>query len=125
MEIFRRYARQGLTLRELIIQAQETGHWSIAGTPEQLADAIEERVKSGVLDVLSLHGLGNPDEWIASGTAAPSTDRYRLCRRRFPFQSGTAAAGAADGQPGIANGLTAGRSQLWMKQVTLTRRQRH
>ncbi|EJT01491.1 nitrilotriacetate monooxygenase (plasmid) [Rhizobium sp. CCGE 510] len=44
------------------IQAQETGHWSIAGTPEQLADAIEERVKSGVLDVLSLHGLGNPDE---------------------------------------------------------------
>ncbi|MFW8584030.1 hypothetical protein ACOJBM_00965 [Rhizobium beringeri] len=40
VEIFRRYARQGLTLRELIIQAQETGHWSVAGTPEQLADAI-------------------------------------------------------------------------------------
>ncbi|WP_027668087.1 NtaA/DmoA family FMN-dependent monooxygenase [Rhizobium leguminosarum] len=62
VEIFRRYARQGLTLRELIIQAQETGHWSVAGTPEQLADAIEERVKSGVLDVLSLHGFGNPDQ---------------------------------------------------------------
>ncbi|MFW8642110.1 hypothetical protein ACOJBO_01860 [Rhizobium beringeri] len=62
VEIFRRYARRGLTLRELIIQAKETGHWSVAGTPEQLADAIEERVKSGVLDVLSLHGLGNPDQ---------------------------------------------------------------
>ncbi|NTF46405.1 NtaA/DmoA family FMN-dependent monooxygenase [Rhizobium rhizogenes] len=62
VEIFRRYAREGLTLRELIIQAQETGHWSVAGTPEQLADAIEERVRAGVLDVLSLHGLGNPDQ---------------------------------------------------------------
>ncbi|OCJ10375.1 monooxygenase [Rhizobium sp. AC27/96] len=62
VEIFRRYARDGLTLRELIIQAQETGHWSVAGTPEQLADAIEERVRAGVLDVLSLHGLGNPDQ---------------------------------------------------------------
>jgi FMN-dependent oxidoreductase (nitrilotriacetate monooxygenase family) len=62
VEIFRRYAREGLTLRELIIQAQETGHWSVAGTPEQLADVIEERVRAGVLDVLSLHGLGNPDQ---------------------------------------------------------------
>jgi hypothetical protein len=51
-----------LTLRELIIQAQETGHWSIAGTPEQLADAVEERFRAGVLDVISLHGLGNPDQ---------------------------------------------------------------
>jgi FMN-dependent oxidoreductase (nitrilotriacetate monooxygenase family) len=62
VEIFRRYARQGLTLRELIIQAQETGHWSVAGTPEQLADAIEERFRAGALDVISLHGLGNPDQ---------------------------------------------------------------
>ena len=62
MEIFRRYAREGLTLRQLIIQAQETGHWSVAGTPEQLADAIEERYRSGILDVLSLHGFGNPDQ---------------------------------------------------------------
>jgi FMN-dependent oxidoreductase (nitrilotriacetate monooxygenase family) len=62
VEIFRRYAREGLTLRELIIQAQETGHWSVAGTPEQLADAIEERFRAGVLDVLSLHGFGNPDQ---------------------------------------------------------------
>ncbi|WP_260693261.1 hypothetical protein [Rhizobium leguminosarum] len=30
--------------------------------PEQLTDAIEERVKSGVLDVLSMHGFGNPDQ---------------------------------------------------------------
>nr|WP_306770174.1 NtaA/DmoA family FMN-dependent monooxygenase [Mycobacterium sp. KBS0706] len=62
VEVFRRYAQRGLTLRELIIQAQETGHWSVAGTPEQLADAIEERFRAGVLDVISLHGLGNPDQ---------------------------------------------------------------
>ncbi|WP_448955369.1 NtaA/DmoA family FMN-dependent monooxygenase [Labrys neptuniae] len=62
VEIFRRYARQGLTLRQLIIEAQETGHWSVAGTPEQLADALEERFNAGALDVISLHGLGNPDQ---------------------------------------------------------------
>ncbi|SCX29312.1 Nitrilotriacetate monooxygenase component A [Agrobacterium sp. DSM 25558] len=62
VEIFQRYARQGLSLRELIIQAQETGHWSVAGTPEELADALEERFRAGVLDVISLHGLGNPDQ---------------------------------------------------------------
>ncbi len=62
VEVFRRYARQGLTLRQLIIEAQETGHWSVAGTPEQLADAIEARFRAGALDVISLHGLGNPDQ---------------------------------------------------------------
>ena len=62
VEVFRRYAQRGLTLRELIIQAQETGHWSVAGTPKQLADAVEERFRAGVLDVISLHGLGNPDQ---------------------------------------------------------------
>jgi alkanesulfonate monooxygenase SsuD/methylene tetrahydromethanopterin reductase-like flavin-dependent oxidoreductase (luciferase family) len=40
--------------------AQQTGHWSIAGTPEQLADAVEERFRAGVLDVLSLGGLHDP-----------------------------------------------------------------
>ncbi|MDO1582634.1 hypothetical protein [Rhizobium oryzicola] len=34
----------------------------MAGTPEQLADAIEERYRHGILDVLSLHGFGNPDQ---------------------------------------------------------------
>ncbi|EJN04989.1 NtaA/DmoA family FMN-dependent monooxygenase [Phyllobacterium sp. YR531] len=62
VEIFRRYAQSGLTLRELIIQAQETGHWSLAGTPVQLADALEERFRANALDVISLHGLGNPDQ---------------------------------------------------------------
>lgn len=61
-EIFSRLARQGSTLRELIIQAQDTGHWAVSGTPEQLADAIEERYRAGVLDLLTLHGLGNPDQ---------------------------------------------------------------
>jgi hypothetical protein len=53
---------QGLTLRELIIRAQDTGHWSVAGTPEQLADAIEERYRAGLVDIVSLHGLGQPDQ---------------------------------------------------------------
>lgn len=60
VEIFSRYARQGYTLRQLIIAAQDTGHWSIAGTPEQLADAIEERFRAGVLDVITLGGLADP-----------------------------------------------------------------
>lgn len=60
--IFVGYARQRLTLRELIIRAQETGHWSVAGTPEQLADAIETCYRAGLVDVLSLHGLGQPDQ---------------------------------------------------------------
>lgn len=61
-EIFRGYALQGLTLRELIIRAEETGHWFVAGTPESLADAIEERFRAGAVDVLSLQGLGQPDQ---------------------------------------------------------------
>jgi alkanesulfonate monooxygenase SsuD/methylene tetrahydromethanopterin reductase-like flavin-dependent oxidoreductase (luciferase family) len=44
-------------LRELILEARHTGHWSAAGTPEQLADAIEERYRAGVLDIISLGGL--------------------------------------------------------------------
>ncbi len=67
VEVFRRYAQRGLTLRELIIQAQETGHWSVAGTPEQLADAIEERFRAGVLDVISLHAPRQPG---SGGSAA-------------------------------------------------------
>nr|BFE59767.1 LLM class flavin-dependent oxidoreductase [Dactylosporangium thailandense] len=60
VEIFGAYIRQGYTLRELIIAAQDTGHWSVAGTPEQLADAVEERFRAGVLDVLSVGGLHDP-----------------------------------------------------------------
>ncbi|MEU4312360.1 NtaA/DmoA family FMN-dependent monooxygenase [Nocardia sp. NPDC024068] len=59
VEIFRRLA-SGRTLRELILEARHTGHWSAAGTPEQLADVIEERYRAGVLDVISLGGLDNP-----------------------------------------------------------------
>ncbi|MCW1877714.1 NtaA/DmoA family FMN-dependent monooxygenase [Erwinia sp. INIA-01] len=61
-EIFTRFAREGHTLRQLIIAAEETGHWFVAGTPESLADAIEERYRVGVLDVISLHGLGQPEQ---------------------------------------------------------------
>ncbi|WP_405151186.1 NtaA/DmoA family FMN-dependent monooxygenase [Sphaerisporangium sp. NBC_01403] len=60
VEIFSEYVRSGYTLRELIIAAQDTGHWSVAGTPEQLADAIEERFRAGVLDVIALQGLADP-----------------------------------------------------------------
>ncbi|TCK22161.1 NtaA/DmoA family FMN-dependent monooxygenase [Pseudonocardia endophytica] len=58
--IFSGYVRQGYTLRELVVAAQDTGHWAVAGTPEQLADAVEERFRAGVLDVISLQGLANP-----------------------------------------------------------------
>ncbi len=60
VEIFSRFARQGKTLRELIIAAKDTGHWAVAGTPEQIADAVEERYAAGVLDVLGLGGLDHP-----------------------------------------------------------------
>ncbi|WP_433562445.1 NtaA/DmoA family FMN-dependent monooxygenase [Nocardia sp. CA-151230] len=57
VEIFTELARSGKTLRELIIAARDTGHWAAAGTPEQLADAIEERYAAGVLDLIGLGGL--------------------------------------------------------------------
>ncbi|MFJ9351138.1 NtaA/DmoA family FMN-dependent monooxygenase [Streptomyces sp. NPDC101237] len=60
VDIFTGYARQGYTLRELVVAAQDTGHWAAAGTPEQLADAVEERFRAGVLDVISLSGLADP-----------------------------------------------------------------
>ncbi|WP_433207798.1 NtaA/DmoA family FMN-dependent monooxygenase [Nocardia sp. CA-107356] len=60
VEIFTRLAASGRTLRELIIASKDTGHWAAAGTPEQLADAIEERYRAGVLDVISLGGLADP-----------------------------------------------------------------
>ncbi|WP_296387943.1 NtaA/DmoA family FMN-dependent monooxygenase [Williamsia sp.] len=59
VEVFSDHIRRGLTLRELIVAAQDTGHWTVAGTPEQLADAVEERFRAGVLDVLSLNGLAD------------------------------------------------------------------
>lgn len=57
VEIFSRLAASGRTLRELIIASKDTGHWAVAGTPEQLADALQERYDAGVLDVISLGGL--------------------------------------------------------------------
>ncbi|WP_227983328.1 NtaA/DmoA family FMN-dependent monooxygenase [Nocardia spumae] len=62
VEIFTALARSGKTLRELIVAAEDTGHWAAAGTPEQLADAIEERYDAGVLDVIGLGGLDAPRE---------------------------------------------------------------
>ncbi len=60
--IFRGFALEGLTLHELIVKAEDTGHWFTAGTPEVLADAIEQRYRAGVLVVISLHGLGQSDQ---------------------------------------------------------------
>ena len=59
VEVFSDYVRRGYTLRELIFAAQDTGHWTVVGTPAQLADAIEGRFRAGVLDVLSLNGLAS------------------------------------------------------------------
>ncbi len=62
VEIFLGFARQGLTLRDLIIKAEDTGHWHVAGTPEQIADKVQQRFDAGAVDVLTLHGLGNPEQ---------------------------------------------------------------
>ncbi|QSE79164.1 NtaA/DmoA family FMN-dependent monooxygenase [Rhodococcus koreensis] len=59
VEIFSRLAASGRTLRELIIASKDTGHWAVAGTPEQLVDAVQERYDAGVLDVISLGGLAD------------------------------------------------------------------
>jgi FMN-dependent oxidoreductase (nitrilotriacetate monooxygenase family) len=69
VEIFSRYASQGYTLRQLIIAAQDTGHWSVAGTPEQIADAVEERFRAGVLDVVTLGGIADDrqHEFVVNG----------------------------------------------------------
>lgn len=58
--IFSGYARSGYTLRELVIAAQDTGHWAVAGTPEQIADAVQERFRAGVLDAILVSGLADP-----------------------------------------------------------------
>ncbi|RRQ29410.1 LLM class flavin-dependent oxidoreductase [Rhodococcus sp. Eu-32] len=60
VEIFGKLAAEGKTLRELIIASKDTGHWAEAGTPDQLADAIEQRYDAGVLDVISIGGLADP-----------------------------------------------------------------
>ncbi len=57
VEIFGKLAASGATLRDLVIAAKDTGHWAVAGTPEQVADAIEERYRANVLDVISVGGL--------------------------------------------------------------------
>ncbi|MDF0531360.1 NtaA/DmoA family FMN-dependent monooxygenase [Tsukamurella sp. 8F] len=69
VEIFARQAATGKTVRELIVAAQDTGHWAAAGTPEQIADAIEERYRAGVLDVVSFGGLTDARtyEFVADG----------------------------------------------------------
>jgi FMN-dependent oxidoreductase (nitrilotriacetate monooxygenase family) len=72
VDIFSRYAAAGYTLRELIIAAQDTGHWSVAGTPGQIADAVEERFNAGVLDVISLGGIAGDQQhdFIVNGLLA-------------------------------------------------------
>ncbi|MFJ1461729.1 NtaA/DmoA family FMN-dependent monooxygenase [Nocardia sp. N2S4-5] len=79
VEIFSRFARQGKTLRELILAAKDTGHWAVAGTPEQIADAVQERYTAGVLDVLTLGGLDQPRsrEFVLDGLL-PELRRRRI-----------------------------------------------
>lgn len=62
VEIFTGYARSGYTLRQLIIAAQDTGHWAEVGTPEQIAVTIEERYRRGVLDVVSIGDLATDSQ---------------------------------------------------------------
>jgi len=47
--------REGLTLRQLLMRlAQARGHYSFVGTPEQLADLMEEWLKDGAADGFNL-----------------------------------------------------------------------
>jgi FMN-dependent oxidoreductase (nitrilotriacetate monooxygenase family) len=50
--IFRQLALQDkLTVRELVaLEVGSTGHWSISGTPDQIADSLEERYLGGGCD---------------------------------------------------------------------------
>jgi alkanesulfonate monooxygenase SsuD/methylene tetrahydromethanopterin reductase-like flavin-dependent oxidoreductase (luciferase family) len=59
--VFSTQARTGATFRELIVTAQDTGHWAAAGTPEQLADAVEERFRVGVITLSVLADPGQHD----------------------------------------------------------------
>ncbi|MEU4319836.1 NtaA/DmoA family FMN-dependent monooxygenase [Nocardia fluminea] len=79
VEIFGKLAASGATLRELVIAAKDTGHWAAAGTPEQLADAIEERYRANVLDVISLGGLtdGRTRDFVVNGLL-PELRRRKL-----------------------------------------------
>ncbi len=82
VQIFTKLAASGRTLRELIIAAKDTGHWAAAGTPEQLADAVEERYRAGVLDVHLVGWAGRfansglRDQW-TSARIAPSRNRRK------------------------------------------------
>ena len=82
VEVFGRMVAEGLTLRELIIASQDTGHWAPVGTPEQLADAVEERLDAGVLDVLSIGGIGDParHELVVDGLLEELRRRGRVRR---------------------------------------------
>lgn len=80
VEVFGRMVAQGLSLRELVIAAQDTGHWAPVGTPEQLADAVVERMDAGLLDVLSIGGIGDPvrHELVVDGLLAELRRRGRI-----------------------------------------------
>lgn len=80
VEVFGRMVAQGLSLRELVIAAQDTGHWAPVGTPEQLADAVVERMDAGLLDVLSIGGIGDPvrHELVVDGLLAELRRRGRV-----------------------------------------------
>lgn len=84
VEIFGRLISQGLPLRELIIRAQDTGHWAPIGSVEQLADAIQERYNAGVLDVLSIGGLLDPTRYdLVVNGLLPELRRRDLLRHDY------------------------------------------
>ncbi|GAA1654577.1 NtaA/DmoA family FMN-dependent monooxygenase [Actinoplanes couchii] len=84
-EIFSRLIRRGHTLRELILAAQDTGHWAVAGTPSQIADAVEQRFRAGVLDVISLNNLADDREHdFAVNGLLPELRRRGLLHEPYP-----------------------------------------
>jgi hypothetical protein len=65
-------------------RTQDTGHWTVAGTPETLADAIEERFRADVLDVISLNGLADDTQhdFVVNGLL-PELRRRKIVRNDY------------------------------------------
>ncbi len=83
-EVLRRLAvDEGKTLRELLVYADNVGHWREVGTPHQVADAIETRYRSGLLDVLSLSSTDPHQEDLIYGELVPELVARGIFEPRF------------------------------------------
>lgn len=77
--------REGLTVRQLYKRiAGARGHWQVVGTPEDVADQMEERFKAGAADGFNIMPPTTPgglDDFIAS--VLPELRRRNLVRDHY------------------------------------------